>query len=172
MISLTYPFQQFPPNLVFIFSPVGAWQDFVYLLNVVLVAWLNFFHLQSCWCSTGLLFKCLMSDSRVDGSTWFFPSIFLSQWSGCNQSIFLFSMVWIQQVKVDQRKRWPILTDSSPVFSCSGQLKRILSSKPLINRRSRRRLSWALPVLKEGGSLGVEGGTGNMWSWAHVMQCM
>ena len=34
-----------------------------------------------------------------------------------------------------------ILTDSSPVFSCLGQLRRILSSKPLINRHSRRRRS-------------------------------
>ena len=71
-------------------------------------------------------------NSSAHVLSWISPSIFLSQWSGCSRS------------EVDQRKRWGdliILTDSSPVFSCSGQLKRILSSKPLINHCSRRRLS-------------------------------
>ena len=42
---------------------------FISLFNVVLVARLDFFHLQSCWCSTGLLFLCLMSG-------WWLDSIF------------------------------------------------------------------------------------------------
>ena len=58
-----------------------------------------------------------------------------------------------------------ILADSSPVFSCSGLLRRILSSKPLINHSSRQRRSWAPAALKEGESfkLGVEDDTGNTW---------
>ena len=39
---------------------------FVYLFNVVLVARLDVFHLQSCWCSTGLLFIGLMSCWWLD----------------------------------------------------------------------------------------------------------
>jgi hypothetical protein len=35
-----------------------------------------------------------------------------------------------------------------------------------IYRRSRRRRSWAPAALKEGGSLGVEGGAGSTWSRA------
>ena len=43
---------------------------FVYLFNVVLVARLDLFPLRSCWCSTGLLFICLMS-------CWWLDSIYL-----------------------------------------------------------------------------------------------
>ena len=117
---------------------------FVSLFNVVLVARLDFFHLQSCWCSTGLLFLCLMS-------CWWLDSIFLSWGIGFSNPFIggLDSPTHFEFCSgldspthfVLLRPCFIILTDSSPVFSCLGQLRRILSSKPLTNRHSRRRRS-------------------------------
>ena len=93
-------------------------------------------HVLSCWCSTGLMFRCLMTQHIASARP--------CEWLEFLRHFLFFSMVWIQPVEVDQRQRaLIILTDSSPVFSCSGhwQLRSILSSKPLINRRSRRRRS-------------------------------
>ena len=94
---------------------------FVHLFNVVLVARLDLFHLQSCWCSTGLLFICLMScwwlDSiyflfgpvgarrdcclfvkcRVGGSTRFILSSVLLVLDGTVVYLFLLVLVGVQQ---------------------------------------------------------------------------
>ena len=48
---------------------------FVYWFNVVLVARLDLFHLQSCWCSTGLLFICLMSCWWLDSIYFLFGPV-------------------------------------------------------------------------------------------------
>ena len=70
-----------------------------------------------------------------DTSRCHFLCLLIRGWDWILQPILSFAVDWILQ---------PILFNySSPVFSCLGQLRRILSSKPLINRHSRRRRSWA-----------------------------
>ena len=50
--------------------------NLVYLFNIVLVARLDLFHLRSCWCSTGLLFICLMSCWWLDSIYFIFSPVF------------------------------------------------------------------------------------------------
>ena len=108
------------------------------------MGWYCSAHVLSCWCSTGLLFLCLMS-------CWWLDSIFLSWGIGFSNPFiggldspthFEFCSGLDSPTHFELlRPCFIILTDSSPVFSCLGQLRRILSSKPLINRHSRRRRS-------------------------------
>ena len=80
---------------------------FVYLFNVVLVARLDVFHLQSCWCSTGVL------SSFNFAVAWIFRAICVSLWLGYPSPCFMVvarlnlysSIVLLVLVGVQQRFR-------------------------------------------------------------------